>query len=546
MRLSAKYRRRSRSRSGSVLLAVLIVLPLLFLAAYQFGELMWQEYAAANSALKTAQAKALANSAINMCAVYLSSSNGGATNFNNNIYSNTSSFQSAQITNTDGTVAGLFSVVAAYDQNDPNFSANSQTSFRYGVIDESGKININSLYKLDPTGATLTKVLQTLSANSVANPNAVTSTGTDSILDWIDPDENPRPNGAESQYYSGLNPPYNCKNYYLDTVDELLLVQGMTPQILYGTDWNRNGMQDPGEDSGGTWDPGLAPYLTVYSRELNTDPNNNPRTSVNGTISSTYYSNLQSALGNDLANFIVLYRYAGGTTSPAAPKMVTSDFSSNVSGFVQQLVNSPPTVNAIASLYDLINKTLYFAVPMAAGGGGRGGRGGGGGITLKVFTVASPLSGNSQMTTLLPTLLNEMTTSAAQEFPGKINVLTAPESVLNAFVGAVANLTSTDVQNILQSRPDVTQAMPTDPQYQSLAWLIITANLDPVKVGALDSYFTSRTSVYRVQALGYFDKGGPVARIEAVIDVTNANPRIVMWRDLSELGKGFNVTNTNQ
>src|SRR5580700_8865232 len=160
MRLSAKYRR--RSRSGSVLLAVLIVLPLLFLAAYQFGELMWQEYAAANSALKTAQAKALANSAINMCAVYLSSSNGGATNFNNNIYSNTSSFQSAQITNTDGTVAGLFSVVAAYDQNDPNFSANSQTSFRYGVIDESGKININSLYKLDPTGATLTKVLQTL------------------------------------------------------------------------------------------------------------------------------------------------------------------------------------------------------------------------------------------------------------------------------------------------------------------------------------------------------------------------------------------------
>jgi hypothetical protein len=84
--------------------------------------------------------------------------------------------------------------------------------------------------------------------------------------------------------------------------------------------------------------------------------------------------------------------------------------------------------------------------------------------------------------------------------------------------------------------------MPTDPQFQSLAWLVISANLDPTKVGAMDTYFTSRTTVYRVQAIGYFDNGGPVARIEAVIDTSNGNPRIVMWRDLSELGKGYNVT----
>jgi hypothetical protein len=47
--------------------------------------------------------------------------------------------------------------------------------------------------------------------------------------------------------------------------------------------------------------------------------------------------------------------------------------------------------------------------------------------------------------------------------------------------------------------------------------------------------------VYRIQAVGYFDKAGPVARVEAVIDTNAGKPRIVYWRDLTELGKGFEI-----
>ena len=36
-------------------------------------------------------------------------------------------------------------------------------------------------------------------------------------------------------------------------------------------------------------------------------------------------------------------------------------------------------------------------------------------------------------------------------------------------------------------------------------------------------------------------KGGPMARVEAVIDTNGGKPRIVYWRDLSELGKGFDI-----
>ena len=56
----------------------------------------------------------------------------------------------------------------------------------------------------------------------------------DSILDWIDVDENAHNSGAESDYYQGLNPPYYCKNGMIDDLSELLLIKGITPEIYWG------------------------------------------------------------------------------------------------------------------------------------------------------------------------------------------------------------------------------------------------------------------------------------------------------------------------
>jgi len=47
-----------------------------------------------------------------------------------------------------------------------------------------------------------------------------------SILDWIDRDENPRIQGAESDVYQGLTPPYFSKNGPIDDISELLLIKG--------------------------------------------------------------------------------------------------------------------------------------------------------------------------------------------------------------------------------------------------------------------------------------------------------------------------------
>lgn len=53
----------------------------------------------------------------------------------------------------------------------------------------------------------------------------------DAVIDWLDNDENPRVGGAESAYYLGLPNPYRAKNDLFDTIGELRLVRGVTPEI---------------------------------------------------------------------------------------------------------------------------------------------------------------------------------------------------------------------------------------------------------------------------------------------------------------------------
>ncbi|MBI4773609.1 MAG: general secretion pathway protein GspK [Deltaproteobacteria bacterium] len=55
----------------------------------------------------------------------------------------------------------------------------------------------------------------------------------DSIQDWKDSDNLHRMNGAEDDYYESLNPSYKAKNANFETVEELLLVRGVTEAILY-------------------------------------------------------------------------------------------------------------------------------------------------------------------------------------------------------------------------------------------------------------------------------------------------------------------------
>ena len=58
----------------------------------------------------------------------------------------------------------------------------------------------------------------------------------DMIKDWVDIDDSRSPYGAESSdYYLNLEYSYKAKNAAMDSIDELLMLKDMTPEIYYGT-----------------------------------------------------------------------------------------------------------------------------------------------------------------------------------------------------------------------------------------------------------------------------------------------------------------------
>ncbi len=107
------------------------------------------------------------------------------------------------------------------------------------AVDEAGKIGINAA-----TEEVLDLVFQNLGYEG-----EVLETLTDSIIDWRDADDLHRVNGAEDQYYESLPRPYSCKDGAFDSIEELLLVRGVTEDIYYGAD----GV------------PGLADIFTVFN-----------------------------------------------------------------------------------------------------------------------------------------------------------------------------------------------------------------------------------------------------------------------------------------
>lgn len=76
----------------------------------------------------------------------------------------------------------------------------------------------------------------------------------DTLIDWVDPDDFRSPYGAESSgYYLTLTPPYYAKNEAMDSIDELHLVKGFSPEIIYGTGGGNYGIEkNIVEDNKGT------------------------------------------------------------------------------------------------------------------------------------------------------------------------------------------------------------------------------------------------------------------------------------------------------
>jgi DNA uptake protein ComE-like DNA-binding protein len=546
MPIRSSYRSPARRR-GFVILAVLLVIVLLSLAAYQYSDAMVAEARMADRIRKNAEAHALADSGVQYCAAVLSSPDALAGILSNNPYDNPSVFQGRTVQEAPaGRRQGHFSIVSVDYSQDP---ASGSYPTRFGVVDEAGRINLNALVLLDPSGKIAHDVLMKL-------PN-MTEDVANSIIDWIDADEDPRAGGAETQYYSALTPSYRCKNGPLDSLEELLLVKGVTRALLFGSDSNRTGNVSSGDAAA---DAGWAPYLTVYSHERNVDSQGNVRINLNSRDLATLYSQLQGAVGADLAAFIVAYRIfdvttpggsQGGSRGGAGGSQPSVSMSSSSSGGMSgtfalslQAQSSAPAGGVPGTIQELATRvqsasTNFFTQPRRSipsafalinaqvSVPGQNGQ------PTKLYT--SPLADKSKVRDLLPALLDETTTVGQSDLPGRININTASDTVLRCLPG----LSDQDIQMVIDRRPPTNTLDAPDAIYQTPAWLYTEAGLQPQTIQTLERYITTRSQVYRVQSIGYFDNGGPMVRLEAVIDTNLGKPRILYYRDLTQLGRAF-------
>jgi len=125
------------------------------------------------------------------------------------------------------------------------------------VSDLSGRLQVNSLVSAKTETAASAKVTREILKRLLLSENfGITEESQavgiiDSLVDWIDKDDRESDFGAEDSYYRSLEHPYGCKNGPVSSLEELLLVKGITPEILYG---NKEHM-------------GLAQYLTVYGND---------------------------------------------------------------------------------------------------------------------------------------------------------------------------------------------------------------------------------------------------------------------------------------
>lgn len=92
------------------------------------------------------------------------------------------------------------------------------------ITDEERKMNINMADE-----AILRQAMMLIGGDLTD-----TATVMDSIRDWIDPDDLRHPNGWEDRDYQSLPRPYYAKNGPLDDMSELLLINGVTPELYWG------------------------------------------------------------------------------------------------------------------------------------------------------------------------------------------------------------------------------------------------------------------------------------------------------------------------
>ncbi len=378
-----------------------------------------------------------------------------------------------------------YSIVA----NDLDILGESDRPIRYGIQDEAGKLNIN--------WATRDQLMALFMA--VLSPELPLEELVDAVIDWRDKDSMTSPAGAESDYYRQRIPPYSAANAPFKTVEELLLVKGFVAQVLYGEDYNRNGILDPAEDDGnltfppdngdGELNRGLLPYVTVYSMGQDRASDNKPRIYMNAKLDQIEPL-LTELVESDLVDTILQLRAQGYVfTSPA-----------DLAGEITLKGSEEPLEIQAAPEDMLIVMDRLTTIPRPENMGPLG------------AMVAIPL-------------------------PHVINVNTAPPPVL-----ACLGLDDEQIETIVSTRMELSDEEKISPAWLLNAGVMTAEELARFTGPQLNTIrIVTQSWQFTVESVGYGDHVGMVCRLQAVIEMQGQVPLIKYMRDITKLGPGWPI-----
>jgi hypothetical protein len=538
----------------------MVVIAMLTLGAYSFSEIMISESEATAMYGRQAESRAFADSGVELAAAVIAAPE---TEEDASLYHNPNRFRGVLLRESENARGrGYFSVITPVE-TDP-----AGTALRNGLIDESGRLNLNQLLSFELDETQTREMLMYL-------PD-MTEEVADAILDWIDDDDTLRLYGAESDYYTSLDPPYEPRNGVLKSIDELLQVAGVTADLLYGEDANRNGRLDfnendgdasaPFDNSDGILQPGWAAFLTVTARELNQRADGTERTYINNGVLDELYDSLAEEFDEDIAQFVVAFRMYGVYVDPAAPGETAASEESDSLDLSSDSNSDSNTDsgNSRTSEGGLVEAAA--AIGNALGGNAQGtvSRGGmdlsngakydleslyeliGAQVEAEVegqeMLLQSPWAADpGSMQTYLPTLLDALTVVEGPELSGRINVNQARIEILLG----IPDMTEDIAQAITSSSMIGAEGEAIAEQATmrtNTGWLVAQGIVDLPTMIKLDRFLTGRGHVFRAQIVGFFEEGGGYTRVEATIDATESPAKVVSVSDLTELGRGY--TNT--
>lgn len=424
-----------------------------------------------------------------------------------------------------------FSIVADDPLDDEHY-------VRFGLTDESSRLNLNTATKRQ----LMILVRAAVGDSDEADPREIVS----AILDWRDADSTPQgqDRDTEGEYYRRLPRPYRVRNGPFDTVEELLLVKGVTGQILYGEDFDRNGLLTDNEDDGdehfppdnedGVLNRGLYPYLTVLSTEDNVGMDNRARVYLRGD-QETVRSELELIFPDEpnVVSFILVAARAeqgAGDNSPGNGGGAGSDSE----GEGDDETGSDETGGED-------DESEGFADADSQGDDAESDSGQGEVIRspASLLLSESPAGQTTRINnplTLehLPALLDRTTMISPDQrsIPGLINVNTAPRLVLRC----IDHLTAEQIDEIIAARA----SLPSEDK-ETTAWLVTEEIVDLETFELVAPYITARGQQFTIESLGYGDHIGMVTRLQVVLDVVGPIVQTIYYRDVTELSGHYPI-----